>query len=116
VIVKEPVGRDPVHYLKEHQNEFRGLGFQDSFLRHYPHGPLASQLLGYVSEVSKQELKQHPTGVVAGDKVGQAGIESAFDAYLRGAPGRTNLRVDSLGRPIGPVATRSVRSPAARSG
>jgi penicillin-binding protein 2 len=107
VIVKEPVGRIQYNYLKEHQNEFRGLGFQDSFLRHYPHGPVAPQLLGYVSEVSKQELKQRPAGVVAGDKVGQAGIESAFDAYLRGVPGSDQLRVDSLGRPLGPVAHAS---------
>ena len=107
VIVKEPVGEPQIRYLKEHQNEFRGLGFQDSFLRHYPHGPVAPQLLGYVSEVSTQELKQHPTGVVAGDKIGQAGIESAFDAYLRGVPGSDHLRVDSLGRPLGPVAHAS---------
>jgi penicillin-binding protein 2 len=104
VIVKEPVGEPQINYLKEHLNEFRGLAFQDSFLRHYPHGPLAAQLLGYVSEVSKPELKQHPAGVRAGDKVGQAGIESAFDAYLRGTPGSDQLRVDSLGRPLGSVA------------
>jgi len=103
VIVKEPVGEPQIRYLKEHQNEFRGLDFQDSFLRHYPHGPLAAQLVGYVSEVSKQELKLHPAGVRAGDKIGQAGIESAFDAYLRGEPGTEQLRVDSLGRPLGQV-------------
>jgi penicillin-binding protein 2 len=103
VIVKEPVGEPQIAYLKEHQYEFRGLTFQDSFLRHYPHGRLAAQLFGYVSEVSKQELKKHPFGVVAGDKVGQAGIESAFDAYLRGTPGFNRLRVNSLGIAQGSV-------------
>ena len=116
VIVKEPVGEPQIRYLKEHQNEFRGLGFQDSFLRHYPHGPMAAQLLGSVSEVTTQELKKHPTGVVAGDKVGQGGVESAFDAYLRGVPGSDQLRVDSLGRPIGPVthAAQSIPGSAVR--
>jgi penicillin-binding protein 2 len=103
VIVKEPVGERQVFYLKEHQYEFPGLTLQDSFLRHYPHGQLASQLFGYVSEVSKQELKKRPFGVVAGDKVGQAGVESAFDAYLRGTPGFNRLRVNSLGIPQGSV-------------
>jgi penicillin-binding protein 2 len=103
VIVKEPVGEPQIAYLKEHQYEFRGLTFQDSFLRHYPHGRLAAQLFGYVSEVSKQELKKHPFGVVAGDKVGQAGVESAFDAYLRGTPGFNRLRVNSLGIAQGTV-------------
>jgi penicillin-binding protein 2 len=103
VIVKEPVGEPQIAYLKERQYEFRGLTFQDSFLRHYPHGRLAAQLFGYVSEVSKQELKKHPFGVVAGDKVGQAGVEAAFDAYLRGTPGFNRLRVNSLGIAQGSV-------------
>src|SRR5262249_40905915 len=77
--------------------------FEDSFLRHYPHGDLAAQLFGYVSEVSKQELKKKPFGIVAGDKVGQAGIESAFDAYLRGTPGYNRLRGNSLRLPPGEV-------------
>jgi penicillin-binding protein 2 len=103
VIVKEPVGQAQINYLRERRNEFPGLDFQESYLRHYPHGQLAAQLLGYVSEVSPQQLKHPPTGVRAGDKIGQAGIEAAFDAYLRGQPGLQHLRVDSLGRPRGQV-------------
>ena len=45
---KEPIGEPQISYLKEHQYQFRGLTFQDSFLRHYPHGDLAAQLFGYV--------------------------------------------------------------------
>jgi penicillin-binding protein 2 len=111
VIIKEPVGERQIAYLKEHQNEFRGLTFQDSFLRHYPHGRLASQLFGYVSEVSKQELKQKPFGVVAGDKIGQAGVEAAFDPYLRGSPGAARLRVNSLGIPQGSVVAGAQPQP-----
>jgi len=101
VIVKEPVGEPQIRYIWEHRNEFPGLTLPDAFVRHYPHGPLAAQLLGYVSEVSPQELKHAPPGVRAGDKIGQAGIEASFDAYLRGEPGVQRLRVDSLGRPRG---------------
>jgi penicillin-binding protein 2 len=103
VVVKEPVGEPQIRYLWERRDEFRGLSFQDSFLRHYPHGTLAAQLLGYVSEVSKPQLKHAAPGVRAGDKIGQAGVEAAFDGYLRGEPGLAQLRVDSLGRAIGAV-------------
>ena len=34
-----------------------------------------------------------------GDKVGQAGVEAAFDRYLRGTAGLQRLLVDSLGQP-----------------
>ncbi len=108
VIVKEPVGEPQVRYLKERANQFPGLSLQESYLRHYPHGPLAAQLLGYVSEVSPHELKHAPAGVRAGDKIGQAGVETAFDGYLRGEPGSARLRVDSLGTPRGQVKPTSI--------
>jgi penicillin-binding protein 2 len=103
VVVKEPVGEPQIRYLQEHQNEFRGLTLRESYLRHYAHGRVAAQLLGHVAEVSEQQLKHAPAGLRAGDKMGQAGVEAAFDAYLRGEPGLERLRVDSLGRPRGRV-------------
>src|SRR5205807_2428383 len=60
----------------------------------------ASQLLGYVSEISPTQLKQlSGKGYQPGDKIGQAGLESTYDSYLRGRAGLKQLRVDSLGRP-----------------
>ena len=105
VIVKEPISRAQQNYLAERRNEFPGLTMPDAFVRHYPHGSLAAQTLGYVSEVSPPELKHPPSGVRAGDKIGQSGIEGSFDPYLRGEPGIQRLRVDSLGRPRGQVTT-----------
>jgi penicillin-binding protein 2 len=101
VTVKEPVSEAQVRYLKERADQFPGLTIADGYIRHYPHGPVGAQLFGYVTEVSKAELKQKPPGVIAGDKVGQTGVEAAFDGYLRGVPGAERLRVDSLGHPLG---------------
>ena len=101
VTVKEGIHKDQYNYLSEHKDQFPGLQLTDSFIRHYPYGATASQLLGYVSEISPQELKHAKPGYRAGDKIGQTGIESSFDAYLRGQPGLSKLRVDSLGNPRG---------------
>ena len=101
VTVKEGVHRDQIYYLSEHKDRFPGVQLTDSYIRHYPWGATASQLLGYVSEISPQELKHAAPGYRAGDKIGQTGIESSFDAYLRGQPGQSKLRVDSLGNPRG---------------
>jgi penicillin-binding protein 2 len=111
VIVKEPVGEPQLRYIWEHREWFPGLTLPDAYVRHYAHGRLAAQLLGYVSEVSPQELKHAPAGVRAGDKVGQSGVEGAFDAYLRGEPGVQRLRVDSLGRPRGTLTPASMPRP-----
>ncbi|HEY6834919.1 MAG TPA: penicillin-binding protein 2 [Gaiellaceae bacterium] len=101
VVVRESVERDaPINYLYEHAEQFPGVHIVPTYLRSYPQGTLAAQMLGYVSEISPQELKQlQRAGYEPGDKIGQAGLESTYDSYLRGHAGLAQLRVDSLGRP-----------------
>ena len=101
VVVRESVQRDaPINYLLEHAEQFPGVHIVPTYLRSYPQGTLAAQMLGYVSEISPQELKTlHKAGYEPGDKIGQAGLEATYDSYLRGRPGLAQLRVDSLGRP-----------------
>ncbi len=101
VIVKVGVHLPVVYYLYEHKDEFPGVQTASSYLRHYPQGSIAAQLLGYVGEISPQELRHAPAGYQPGDKIGQTGVEAAFDGYLRGRPGQAKLRVDSLGNPRG---------------
>jgi penicillin-binding protein 2 len=101
VTVKTGISEAQVRYLYEHKDDFPGLRIANSFVRSYPHGTLAAQLLGYVTEISPWQLQHSTSSVQAGDKIGQAGVESAFDGYLRGVPGQQTLRVDSLGVPHG---------------
>jgi penicillin-binding protein 2 len=100
VTVKESPRRDQVLYLAEHQAEYPGVDIRATYLREYPFGRLAAQLLGHVGEISPEQLKaRRGRGYRAGDKIGQAGVEAAYDAYLRGRPGEARMRVDSLGHP-----------------
>jgi penicillin-binding protein 2 len=101
VTIKDEASEPEVNFLYEHRENFPGLRIADAFVRRYPQGTLAAQILGYVSEISPQDLKHAPKGVVLGDKIGQSGVERSFDAYLRGVPGEQTLRVDSRGTPIG---------------
>ena len=45
-----------------------------------------------------------------GDKIGKAGVEATLDEYLRGEAGQAQIRVDSLGRPQGPLEPRRERA------
>jgi penicillin-binding protein 2 len=107
VVIRESVMRDaPINYLIEHADEFPGVHIVPTFLRSYPQGTLAAQLLGYVSEISPGQLKElHRRGYQLGDKIGQGGLESTYDSYLRGRAGLAQLRVDSLGRPRSQLVT-----------
>jgi penicillin-binding protein 2 len=100
VTIRYSIREDQVAYVREHLREFPGVQPVDTYLRQYPYRSLAAQTLGYVTEVSPEQLKRHrKDGIRAGDKIGQTGLEAAYDSYLRGRPGLRRLRVDSLGRP-----------------
>jgi penicillin-binding protein 2 len=89
-----------VTFLEERSRQFPGVALQQSYVRRYPHGSLAAQLLGYVAQISPQELKAPGNqGYQPGEEIGQSGIESAFNTYLQGVAGSARVRVDSFGRP-----------------
>ena len=111
ITVKTAVGEDQVAYLYEHSSEFPGVQIQQTYLRHYPYQSLAAQVLGYVGEVSQGELDQKPSVYRPGDKVGKTGVESRDDEYLRGDAGQAEIRVDSMGRPQGPLQLRREARP-----
>jgi penicillin-binding protein 2 len=115
VVVREDVKRTaPIDYLYEHMDDFPGVHIADTFLRGYPQGRTAAQLLGYVNEISAGQLKQlQKKGYAAGDKIGEAGVEATYDSYLRGQAGLAQLRVDSLGHPRSQFQTK--RQPVAGS-
>ena len=113
VVVRESVKRDaPVKYLLERASEFPGVRIADTFLRGYPYGSIGAHTLGYVNEISAEQLKRlQRKGYAAGDKIGEAGVEASYDAYLRGRPGLAQLRVDSLGRPRSSLILKSRAGP-----
>jgi penicillin-binding protein 2 len=99
VTVKVGVKDEKVAYLLEHQAKFPGVQVTPTHLRRYAEGAIAAQVLGHVAEISPEQLKEREgKGYAAGDRIGQAGIEAAFDRYLRGVPGVGEVRVDALGR------------------
>ena len=99
VTIKQAVRDEKVLYLLEHQADFPGVEIAETELRHYEQGSLAAQVLGYVSEIAPEQLEQRKDeGYAAGDRIGQTGVESAYDTNLRGTPGLSEVRVDALGR------------------
>ena len=110
VVVKEVATRNEVFFLKEHQKEFPGMKIENTSIRRYPHGDLAAHILGYVAEISDQQLDQLK-GYKLGDRIGQAGVEASFDKELRGRPGVEQTRVDSLGDPKGPPVIKQLPVP-----
>ena len=112
ILVKTAVHEDQVATLLEQRAEFPGVEIVGTYLRDYRHRALAAQVLGYVGEISEEELERlEDKGYKGGQKIGKTGVEAAFDTYLRGSPGAAQLRVDSLGRPQGAFEPRRAAQP-----
>jgi penicillin-binding protein 2 len=68
-------------------------------LRNYPHGKLASHVLGYLNEIDHWRLtKLEDYGYKTKDIVGFGGIEEKYDYYLRQEEGALSIEVDHRGK------------------
>ncbi|MFN2484093.1 MAG: penicillin-binding transpeptidase domain-containing protein [Candidatus Limnocylindria bacterium] len=74
---------------------------QDDAVRIYPQEALAGQTVGYVSEVTAEDLETlADQGYRAGDVVGRSGLEAGAEELLRGSPGWTLSAVPDAGEPV----------------
>ena len=111
VTVQVSVHKPQLDYLAEHRREFPGVHTRLTYLRKYNTQALLAHVLGYVGEISPDQLKkQRKDGYEAGDEVGQTGVERTYDTYLRGQPEIDEVHVNSLGRPVPGRSRSSVRS------
>jgi penicillin-binding protein 2 len=70
----------------------------DQSRRLYPRNGLAAHVIGYVGEVSDQELNTPEFAKYSqGDRVGQSGIERQYNDVLMGVDGERRVVVDSIG-------------------
>ncbi|MBI2591668.1 MAG: hypothetical protein HYW34_03260 [Candidatus Brennerbacteria bacterium] len=77
----------------EQANELRkledaGINVEESYRRFYPEPEIFSHVLGYLGAVSKDDLAENDN-LFINDKIGKAGLESYYDAILRGDYGIT---------------------------
>lgn len=99
--VKQDATPGDIAWVEAHNLEFPELRVEQQPQRRYPPEGMLSHVLGYVSEISPEQLKQasyKEKGLKPGDIIGQSGIEQIYDDYLRGKDGYREVVVDSRGR------------------
>ena len=100
--IKEDITADEVAFIAAHKNELPELETIEEARRLYPRDGFAAHLIGYVGEVSEDDL-DNPRYAAdePGDVVGKAGVEETYDELLRGQDGSRDVIVDSHGREVG---------------
>jgi penicillin-binding protein 2 len=85
-----------VSYIKEHSEQFRGVRITTDSVRIYKHSKTLSHIIGYMGEVTEQDLKSNK-GYRGGDLIGKNGVEKYYEDILKGIDGAVQVEVDSFG-------------------
>ncbi|MFN3699024.1 MAG: penicillin-binding protein 2, partial [Dictyoglomus sp.] len=86
-LVKRNLTPKEIIALEANRNNLPSFTINIEFDRLYPYGNLASHVLGYIGEVSKEELKDEELDYSLGEKSGKYGLERAYEKILRGRKG-----------------------------
>lgn len=112
VTLERDVPYELVYYLAENQEAYRGVTVDRVYVRKYPQGSLAAHELGYVREISEDQISDPQwKGIEPGDSIGQDGLEYSYDDVLRGVNGATRVQVDANGLPTGRALSRREPEP-----
>ena len=107
VKIESDMSMDQVAKVEANKFYLPGVVIQIEPKRNYPFGPMLSHALGYVSEVSTEELKTEEYKKYAiGDTIGKFGLERMYEKYLRGVDGEQRVEVDASGKEIRTLDTK----------
>ncbi|MBI2962425.1 MAG: penicillin-binding protein 2 [Deltaproteobacteria bacterium] len=99
VVLRRDVDWETLVAVETRQIELPGVSLQIGPRRSYLYGTTAAHLLGYVGEVSVEELQRLP-GYRMGDTIGKYGLEKYWEDRLRGENGGQQIEVDAFGRKL----------------
>jgi penicillin-binding protein 2 len=98
VRIRRDLSLEDVAKVEESKLDLPGVVVEVEPTRVYPTSTFAAHLLGYVREVSDEQMKGGRYR--RGDMIGQTGLERLLDEHLRGRDGGERIEVDALGRPV----------------
>jgi penicillin-binding protein 2 len=100
--LKQDITPDEQAFIEAHRNELPELETLEVQRRLYPRDGFAAHLIGYVGEVSENDLSESKFAAYSpGDVVGKSGVEEAYDEVLRGVDGSRDVIVNSHGKELG---------------
>lgn len=101
VRIKADMSMDQVARVEANKFYLPGISIQIEPKRNYPYATMAAHVLGYVSEVSSEDMKKPEyKNYSPGDTIGKFGLERMYEKYLRGVDGEKRVEVDASGREV----------------
>lgn len=101
VTLIQDIGRDTLAVIEVHRFDLPGVVVNVKPKRHYLYKESAAHLIGYLGEISPEELKsgKYPE-YRSGDFIGKFGVEKAYEWFLRGKRGGRQVEVNATGQVV----------------
>ncbi len=98
VVIKPAASQADIAFVESHRADLPVLELMMVQRRRYQHGEMLANTIGYVGEVSAQQLDQSDGHYRPGDIVGKAGLEREYNDQLEGTDGMRRVVVNSVGK------------------
>ena len=95
------IDRDRLALVETNTLDLPGVVVETVAIRQYTYGAMMAHVLGYVGDISRDELEGGSfADYKCDDRVGKNGIEKAMERYLRGKRGSEQVEVNVMGRKL----------------
>jgi len=99
ITIKRDISRSDWIRLEENSFQLPGIYITVQPQRRYPLGNTAGLIIGYLNEITKEELGLYDGKYYTGDFIGRTGIERYYENILKGTDGYMTVTKYASGRP-----------------
>jgi penicillin-binding protein 2 len=101
--IKSRLTDEEVAKIAANRYRLPGVEIRARLFRSYPHGDLASHLIGHIGRISQADRKRlddagELSRYLGATHIGKAGIEQSYEGLLHGRPGYDEVEVSAAGR------------------
>jgi penicillin-binding protein 2 len=101
IVIKPEASPSDIAFIESHRADIPVLEMLMVHRRRYPHGDMLASAIGYVGEVSAEQVESSDSKLKPGDTVGKAGLEREYNDTLMGTDGLRRVIVNSIGKEVG---------------
>ena len=101
IVIKPEASPSDIAFIESHRVDIPVLEMLMVHRRRYPHGDMLASAIGYVGEVSADQVEASDMSLKSGDIVGKTGLEHQYNSTLMGTDGLRRVIVNSIGKEVG---------------
>jgi penicillin-binding protein 2 len=100
IIIKPEASSADIAFIESHRSDLPILEMISVWRRRYPPNGFLAHAVGYVGEVSEQQIEASNGKLRPGDIAGKSGLERQYNDLLQGTDGQRRVIVNSIGKEV----------------